>query len=151
MEQVSDKSNFQIILQSDNEDDLSEYWQGQCWYLYNELSRALPEGSIKPLTLESSTGERADIITLFSQAIIIEITAKIFVETVFEAIKNWHYYRPEANIEIKCPDGSTIKITKQFIPTLQKYFDENQKYFDENPQLSVCEAVSLLKTLLTNF
>jgi hypothetical protein len=135
MEQILDKSNFQITLQSDDEDNLSEYWQGQCWYLYDELSRALPEGSIKPLILESSKGERADIITLF-HAIIIEITAKIFVETVFEAIKNWYYYRPEANIEIKCPDGSTIKITNQSIPALQKYFDEN-------PHLSICEAVSL--------
>jgi len=124
MEQVPDKISFQIRLQSDNEDDLSEYWQGQCWYLYDELSRALPEGSIKPLTLGGSTGERADITILF-HAIIIEITAKIFVEIVFEAIKNWHYYRQEANIEIKYPDGSIVKITKQSIPELQKYFDEN--------------------------
>jgi len=55
MEQIPHKNSFQIILQSDNEDDLSEYWQDQCWYLYDELSRALPESSIKPLTLESST------------------------------------------------------------------------------------------------
>lgn len=135
MEQFPHKNSFQIILQSDNEDNLSEYWQDQCWYLYDELSRALPESSIKPLTLESSTGERADI-TIFFHTIIIEITAKIFVEIVFEAIKNWHYYRPESNIEIKCPDGSIVKITKQSIPELQKYFDEN-------PHFSICEFVSL--------
>lgn len=138
MEQVFDKSSFQIILQSDNVDNLSEYWQDQCWYLYDEISRTLPEGSIKPLTLEGGVGEKADAITLFSHAIIIEITAKLFVEIVFEAIKNWHYYRPEANIEIKCPDGSTVKITNQSMQKLQKYFDEN-------PLLSICDAVNLLK------
>lgn len=143
MEQVPDKSSFQIVLQSDNEDDLSEYWQNQCWYLYDEISRALPEGSIKPLTLESDTGERADIITLFSHAIVIEITAKIFVEIVFEAIKNWHYYRPDASIEIKCPDGSTVKITKKSFPKLEKYFNEN-------PNLSICEAVSFFNNTAEN-
>ena len=76
------------------------------------------------------------MITLFSHALLIEITAKIFVEIVFEAIKNWHYYRPDSNIEIKCPDGSIAKITKQTLPKLQKYFDEN-------PNLSICDAVSL--------
>ena len=54
MEQIPDKSSFQIILQSDKVDNLSEYWQDQCWYLYDEISRALPKGSIKPLTLEGS-------------------------------------------------------------------------------------------------
>lgn len=138
MQQVPDKSSFQIILQSDNEDNLSEYWQNQCWYLYDELSKALPEGSIKPLTLESDARERADMLTLFSHTIITEITAKIFVEIIFEAIKNWHYYRPDANIEIKCPDGSIVKITNKSLPKLEECLNEN-------PHLSICEAVSLLK------
>lgn len=136
MEQMSDKNSFQIILQSDNADNLSEYWQNQCWYLYDEISRTLPEGSIKPLTLEGDVGERADIVTLFSHVIVAEITAKIFVEIVFEAIKNWHQYRQNANIGIKCPDGSTVKITKQDLPKLQKCFEEN-------PNISICDAVSL--------
>lgn len=135
MEQISDKNTFKIIIQSDNEDNLSEYWQNQCWYLYDELSRALPENSIKPLTLESGMGERTDITTFF-HAIIIEITAKVFVEIVIEIIKNWSYYRQDASVEIECPDGNTVKITKQSIPELQKYLNEN-------PHLSICEAVSL--------
>lgn len=139
MEQVSDKSSFQIILRSDSVDNLSEYWQNQCWYLYDEISRALPEGSIKPLTLEGVVGEKADILVLFSHPLFIEITTTIFVEIIFAAIKNWHYYRPDASIEIICPDGSIAKITKQSLPKLQKHFDENT-------YISICEALSLLKT-----
>lgn len=136
MEQVLDKSSFQIILHSNNEDDLSEFWQGQCWYLYDELSRALPKGSIKPLALESGKGEKADALTLFVHAVVIEITAKILVEKVFEAIKNWHRDRSYANIEINCPDGNTFKITKESLPKLINCFCEN-------PHLSICEALSL--------
>lgn len=52
--QVFDKSSFQIILEPDDGDNFSENWQDQCKYLYDDLYMALPEGSIKPLTLESS-------------------------------------------------------------------------------------------------
>lgn len=129
MEKVSDKCNFQIILKSNNEEDFSNYWQAQCHHLYNGISMALPEGMIKPLTLEGDENERNDGVTLFHvlEVLITEITVKFFVDVVMEEIKNWHSYRPSAEILLKCPGGQIFKITKQSIPKLQKYFDENYR------------------------
>jgi hypothetical protein len=56
--QISNKSSFQIILQPDKVDNLSKYWQDQCKRFYDEISMVLPEGSIKPLTLEGVVGEK---------------------------------------------------------------------------------------------
>ena len=50
--QISNKTSFQIVLQHDKGNNLSKYWQDQCKCFYDEISLALPEGSIKPLTLE---------------------------------------------------------------------------------------------------
>ncbi|MDW5549471.1 hypothetical protein [Methanosarcina sp.] len=50
-------------------------------------------------------------------------------------MKTWLEYRPTAEIELKCPDGSTVKISK--LP-LQKL----SEFFEENPQLSVFEGLS---------
>lgn len=129
MEKVSDKRSFQIILKSNNEEDFSNYWQAQCHYLYNGISMALPPGMIKPLTLEGNENERTDAVTLFHvlEVLITDITVSFFVDIVMEEIKHWHSYRPSAEILLKCPGGQTFKITKQSIPKLQKYFDENYR------------------------
>ena len=142
MEQVSDKSSFQIILQSNNVDDLSEYWQDQCKYFYDELSSTLPEGSIKPLTLNTTEGGKAPDLIFFSSLVINELPAKliayIFVEALIESIKQWHQYRQSANISVKHPDGSILEISKQFLSKLLKYSKENS-------QLSIFEVLNHFK------
>jgi len=50
-------------------------------------------------------------------------------------MKTWLEYRPTAEIELKCPDGNTVKISKLPLTKLSEFFEEN-------PQLSVCEGLS---------
>jgi hypothetical protein len=142
MDEIPDEGSFQIVLQSDGIDNLSEYWQDQCKYLYDEISIALPEGSIKPLTLEGTAGEKAIDIVLFSHLIVNEIAAKfvasLFIEIVFESSRKWSNHRRNSNIKVKYPDESVVTISKQFIFKLRNYSKEN-------PQLSIFKVLNHFK------
>ncbi len=140
MDKVPNKDSFQILLLSDDVDNLSEYWQDQCQELYNSITRNLPEGSIKPLELEGTQGERVDLVTIFSTLAAFGITGDIFVNVILDSVKLWLEYRPTAEIEVKCPNGITVKITK--LP-----FDKLSKFFEENPQLSICEGLNSFNNL----
>lgn len=135
MQQVLDKFNFSIILKSGDVEVSSEYWQEQCCQLYGSLCSSISDGWIEPLKLKCSEGERADLLTIFSTLAAFGITGKVFAEIILEAMKTWLEYRPTAEIELKCPDGSTVKISKLPLTKLSKFFEEN-------PQLSVCESLS---------
>jgi hypothetical protein len=138
MQHTIDKSYFSIVLKSGGVEDLSEYWQEQCQQLYDSICRNLPEGSIKPLDLEGSTGERVDLITIFSTLAAFGITGEVFVNVVLDLMKTWLEYRPTAEIELKCPDGSTVKISNLPISKLSRFFDEN-------PKVSICEGLNSFK------
>ncbi|WP_367343376.1 hypothetical protein [Methanomethylovorans sp.] len=139
MESLSNVSDFSIILKSGNLEESSEYWQEQCQQLYDSICRSLPEGSIEPLSEKGSNGERVVLATIFSTLIACGITGKVFVEIIVDSIKTWLEYRPTAEIELKCPDGSTIKFSKLPLAKLSKFFEEN-------PQLSICEGLNRFKT-----
>lgn len=142
MDKVASEGSFQIILQSDNVEDSSEYWQDQCKYLYNDLYRVLPEGTIKPLTLEGPVSGKAVDIISFSHIVVDDFAAKcvasFFVEAIFVMFNNWSEHRLAANIKLKYPDGSTIKVSKFFFLKLLEYSKEN-------PQLSIFQVLNHLK------
>ena len=97
--QYPDKSSFQILLQQDNGDNFSEYWQDQCKYFYDEISAALPESWVKPLTLESSAGEKAVDVSVFSN-IILELGSMFCARTIFETLNNWHEHRKMLSLKL---------------------------------------------------
>lgn len=140
MEKVVDNSNFSIIMTSGGVEDSSEYWQEQCELLYNSIARNLPEGSIEPQKLEGAQGERVVLATIFSTLAAAGITGKIFVDILIDGMKTWLEYRPTAEIELKCPDGSTVKITKLPLAKLSKFYEEN-------PKASICEGLNRFKNL----
>ena len=135
MQQVLDTSNFFLILKSEGVEDSSEYWQEQCCQLYGSICRNIPDGWIEPLELKGSEGERVDLIHLFSTLAVYGITGKVFV-IILDLMKTWLEYRPTAEIELKCPDGRKVKISKLPLAKLSEFFEENS-------QLSVCEGLSL--------
>jgi hypothetical protein len=53
-------------------------------------------------------------------------------------MKTWLEYRPTAEIELKCPDGSTVKISKLPLEKLSTFFKEN-------PQMSICQGLNCFK------
>lgn len=102
-------------------EDYSEYWQEQCQQLYNSIARNLPEGSIKLSELESEKREKVDLVTVFSVLAAFGITREVFVNVILDSIKTWLEYRPTAEIELKCPDVSTVEITKFPLARLPKF------------------------------
>ncbi len=138
MQQVLDKFNFSIILKPGDVEVSSQYWQEQCCQLYGSFCSNLPDGWIEPLKLKCSEGERADLITIFSTLAAFGITGKVFAEVILEAMKIWLEYRPTAEIELKCPDGSTVKISKLPLAKVSTFFKEN-------PQISICEGLNCFK------
>ena len=128
-------SNFSIVLTSEDVETFSEYWQEQCCQLYSSICTNIPDGWIEPLKSDCSEGDKADLTTIFSTLAVFGITGKVFAEIILEAMKTWLEYRPTAEIELKCPDGSTVKISKLPLTKLSKFFEEN-------PQLSVFEGLS---------
>jgi hypothetical protein len=135
MQQDIDKSDFSIIMKSGDVEDSSEYWQDQCQQLYDSITRNLPEGSIKPLNLEGTQGERVDLVTVFSTLAAFGITGEVFVNVVLDSMKTWLEYRPTADIELNFPDGSNIKISKLPISKLSEFFENN-------PKASICEGLN---------
>jgi hypothetical protein len=138
MQGSPDKFDFSIILKSEGVEDPSEYWQEQCWQLYDSICKSIPAGNIEPLKLKGSEGERADLTTIFSTLVAFGITGKVFSDIFLDAMKTWLEYRPTAEIELKCPDGSTVKIAKLPLSKLSTFLEEN-------PQLSICEVLNRFK------
>lgn len=101
---------FQLLIESEESDELDEYWQKQCCLLYNAINRNIMEGSIEPLSCEPKKGERAGIITIFSALLASGPSVKTF-EQVFELIKVWLDCRPKAKVVMKFPNGNMIEIS----------------------------------------
>lgn len=132
--QISNKSSFQIILQPDKVDNLSKYWQDQCKRFYDEISMVLPEGSIKPLTLEGVVVRKDFNCKLYNQLEVFitpfaaEYMAFKFFEAFKEVLKNWSEYQPTSDIIIIYADKSIIRITQQFVSKLIKYSKKINNY-----------------------
>jgi hypothetical protein len=142
MENVSGEGSFQIILQSEDVEDSSDYWQDQCRRIYNDLYRDLPKGTIRPLTLEGPAEGKAIDINSFSHLIIDDFTAKIisslFVESLLVVFEKWFRHERNATLILKYPDGNTVKVSKKFLLELLKYSQEN-------PKLSIFSVLNNLK------
>ncbi|MDQ1252318.1 MAG: hypothetical protein QG646_1439 [Euryarchaeota archaeon] len=76
--------------------------------------------------------------TVFSTLTAFGITVKVFSDVILDAMKTWLEYRSTAEIRLKCPDGSTIKISN--IP-----LSKLSQFFEENPQLSICKGLNRFK------
>jgi|GEM_PF-782364 hypothetical protein len=137
MQEGSEQSSFQIVLESEEIEQSTGYWQKQCSILYNSINRNLNEGSIEPLSCGPSRDERG-IITIFSTLIAKGITANVFAK-VLELIKVWLENRPQAKITIKCPDESTFEISNMSLPNILEFFNTHQN-------LSICDSFALIKS-----
>ncbi|HII94021.1 MAG TPA: hypothetical protein HA262_18235 [Methanosarcina sp.] len=103
-------TTFQLLLESEEAEELSEYWQKQCCFLYNTIKRNIAEGSIEPLTCKAAEGERAGIIPIFNILSASGLSIKS-VGHVFDLIKVWLEVRPKAKVVMKFPNGNEIEIS----------------------------------------
>ena len=130
MQESPDKFDFQIILESEDVEDSSEYWQKQCSFLYCELNKNLISGSIEPMTSECEKGERVDVDTLLHILLASGITLKAF-DRMFDVFKTWLEYRNSAKVVLKYEDGSTIELTHQTKSEAFKLMENHQHKIKE--------------------
>lgn len=125
MKKYSDENSFQIILQSNDGDNLSKDWQDQCNQFYDDLLAIVPEESVKPLIFESTPEKKGFDIASFSNIIITDIAAEfvtsLFIKGILEAYNSWSKYRKSDYIIIKYPDKSFIKISEPFLEAVLKF------------------------------
>ena len=101
---------FQLLLKSEEAEELSEYWQRQCCLFYNTINRNISEGSIEPLSCKPAEGERAGIIPVFNVLSASGLSLKS-VGHVFDIVKVWLDVRPKAKVVMKFPNGNEIEIS----------------------------------------
>jgi hypothetical protein len=110
MEQDMKLPPFQLLLESEDVEELSEYWQRQCCTLYNAINRNIDEGSIEPSTCKAAEGERAGIIPVFNVLSASGLSLKS-AGHVFDIVKVWLDVRPKAKVVMKFPNGNEIEIS----------------------------------------
>ncbi|RXA18458.1 hypothetical protein EQO05_10720 [Methanosarcina sp. MSH10X1] len=111
MQENAELPSFQLLLESEEAEELSEYWQKQCCFLYNTIKQNIEEGSIEPLTCKAAEGERAGLITLFSTLSASGLSIKS-VGHIFDLVKMWLDVRPRAKVVMKFPNGNLIEISE---------------------------------------
>jgi hypothetical protein len=105
---------FPIVLNIDAKDQNPEDsdWQNECHQLYVQLKDALYADTIESRTIQTeSSNDRGDFIELFNT-----ITAGIAsiggLSLIVDVIKIWLERRKGAEITLKFPDGSEMKISR---------------------------------------
>lgn len=130
MQVSSDKFNFQIILESKEVEESSEYWQEQCSFLFCELNKNLISGSIEPMTSECGMGEKADVDTLLNILLVSEITLNAF-DRIFDTLNTWLEHRRLAKVMLKYEDGSIIELTRLTKSEAFKLMEEHHQKIRE--------------------
>jgi hypothetical protein len=121
----ADTFDFQLMIESSEVGESTDYWQKQCSVLYRELNKTLTSGSIKPLTSECEGSEKgADLI--FYILLASGITFKVF-DRMYDVLNIWLEYRRSAKVMLKHKDGSIIELTHISKPEAIKLMEEHQQ------------------------
>lgn len=110
MENTSEKVDFQIVLESEEVDKSSVYWQRQCQTLYNTIRKNLSEGSVSPSNRKGGEGEKTDIIISFDVLTLTGITLNSFY-ILIKLINIWERNRKRSNLKYKFRNGSEVICT----------------------------------------
>ena len=125
--QVSpDKFDFQMIIESSEIDESTDYWQKQCSILYRELNQNLISGSIEYLVSECGKGEKAGVDTIFYIFLASGITLDTF-DRMYDVLNIWLEYRKSAKVMLKYKDGSIIELTHLSKSEAIKLMEKHQR------------------------
>jgi len=130
MEEAPEIFDFQIIIESTEIDESTDYWQRQCSILYTELHKNLISGSIEPLTSECEISERAGIESILNLLLASGITLETF-DRMYDVFKFWLEFRNSAEITLKYEDGSIIKLPHLSKSEALKLMKKHQKRIKE--------------------
>lgn len=110
MQQVLDKFDFQILLESEDAEEASIYWQKQCQMLYDSLRKNLQEGSIDPVSHKCEENEKAIEILSYGTLSLVGITFSSF-QVILKLINVWERNRKKANVKLRVQDGSEFNLS----------------------------------------
>lgn len=131
MQQVLDKLNFQITLQSEDVIESSPYWQRQCHILYDSIKKNLSEGSIDTLSRKSKEGEKAGIILSYDTLALTGITLNSFY-VLIKLINIWERNRKKASIKLRSPNGSEFILLNLSVDEALEIYEKMKQ--ECNPQ-----------------
>lgn len=131
MENTSEKFDFQIILESEEVDKSSTYWQRQCQTLYDTIRKNLLEGSVSPLSRKGGEGEKTDIIISFDVLTLTGITLNSFY-ILIKLINVWERNRKRANLKFKFRNGSEVICTNLDVDDVPEIYRRLQQ--EDNKQ-----------------
>lgn len=131
MENTSEKFDFQIILESEEVEKSSTYWQRQCQMLYDTIRKNLSEGSVAPSSRKGGEGEKASIIISFDILTLTGITLNSFY-ILIKLINVWERNRKRANLKFKFRNGSEVTCTNLDFDDVPEIYRRLQK--EDNKQ-----------------
>lgn len=130
MENTSEKLDFQIILESEEVEKSSTYWQKQCQMLYDTIRKNLSEGSVASSSRKSGEGEKADIIITFDVLTFTGITLNSFC-ILIKLINVWERNRKRANLKFKFRNGSEVICTNLDVSDVPEIYRRLQQEDNE--------------------
>jgi hypothetical protein len=130
MQESSDKLYFQIIIESTEIDNFTDYWQKQCSILYGELHKNLISGSVDPMAFEHEKSEKVGIDTVFHTLLASGITLEAF-DRIYDVFKLWLEFRDSAKVTLKYEDGSAIELSHLSKSEALKLMEEHQQRIKE--------------------
>lgn len=130
MENASEKFDFQIILESEEVENSSTYWQRQCQMLYDTIRKNLAEGSVAPLSRKGGEGDKAEIIISFDILTFTGITLNSFY-ILIKLINVWERNRKRANLKFKFRNGSEVTCTNLEVDEVPEIYRRLQQEDNE--------------------
>lgn len=110
MQESLDKFDFQIILNSEDVEESSVYWQKQCRMLFDSIRKNLPEGSINPVSHKGGEEEKAIGILSYDILSLAGITLSS-LPVLLKLINVWERNRKKANVKLRAQNGSEFNLS----------------------------------------
>ena len=102
-------------------------WQEECNSLYQQMKQSLDDGTLEPEMLEvEEDGHRGGILEIFN-VLTAGISSIGGLTAIIGAAKLWLDYRKGAEIELKFPDGTGIKLSSASDDDINKLLDLYEK------------------------
>jgi hypothetical protein len=99
-------------------------WQDECRRLLQQLRREIPEVTLEPV-LEQPTGTgHKGVLELFNQLVMYGLSMGTFAN-LFQLLKYWLERHEKAEIQLKFPDGSLLKVQNLTVAEAERKIQEH--------------------------
>lgn len=104
-------STLQLSVTSSEATPLEKKWLEECRKLYLEIDLKLEQGSVRPINMTASTGDRGFPADYFGNLLLTGVNLGVFAG-LYNLLKLWLENRKTCEVTITYPDGFTIKVSR---------------------------------------